>query len=163
MRWKLNNFPGRFLATCWILLFLSCRENNTHTQFHPNHEGGTKYSCPMKCEGEKTYPTPRACPVCSMDLVKVEDKLDQIVSPNLLVYSRQATLRVQSLKSDSYIEAKGYIDYDRQKHFEVSTRFSGRVERFFVLSPFQWIRKGEKIAEIYSPEINTIRINIYSC
>jgi len=29
------------------------------------------YSCPMKCEGAKTYPEVRACPVCGMTLGKV--------------------------------------------------------------------------------------------
>jgi multidrug efflux pump subunit AcrA (membrane-fusion protein) len=28
----------------------------------------TKYSCPMKCEGEKTYDQPGRCPVCKMKL-----------------------------------------------------------------------------------------------
>ena len=29
-----------------------------------------KYSCPMKCEGEKTYDKPGKCPKCGMDLTK---------------------------------------------------------------------------------------------
>jgi hypothetical protein len=32
---------------------------------------GTKYYCPMKCEGEKTYDQPGLCPVCNMHLVPV--------------------------------------------------------------------------------------------
>ncbi len=31
------------------------------------------YQCPMKCEGDKTYKQPGQCPVCNMDLEKVED------------------------------------------------------------------------------------------
>lgn len=31
----------------------------------------TKYSCPMKCEGEKTYDQPGRCPVCTMKLKEV--------------------------------------------------------------------------------------------
>lgn len=30
------------------------------------------YACPMKCEGEKTYDKPGSCPICKMDLKKVE-------------------------------------------------------------------------------------------
>ena len=29
-----------------------------------------KYSCPMKCEGEKTYDKPGKCPKCGIDLTK---------------------------------------------------------------------------------------------
>lgn len=31
-----------------------------------------EYQCPMKCEGDKTYHEPGSCPVCKMDLKKVE-------------------------------------------------------------------------------------------
>ena len=32
--------------------------------------GGSKYYCPMHCEGEKTYDKPGNCPVCGMNLVE---------------------------------------------------------------------------------------------
>ena len=33
-----------------------------------------KYICPMRDEGEKTYPEPGKCPVFGMKLVPYEDK-----------------------------------------------------------------------------------------
>lgn len=33
---------------------------------------GERYYCPMKCEGDKTYPEPGRCPVCGMYLVPVK-------------------------------------------------------------------------------------------
>jgi len=35
----------------------------------PKVEKGTKFYCPMHCEGDKTYNEPGDCPVCGMDLV----------------------------------------------------------------------------------------------
>jgi hypothetical protein len=32
------------------------------------------HACPMKCEGDKTYPRPGQCPKCGMDLLPVEAK-----------------------------------------------------------------------------------------
>ena len=32
--------------------------------------GAGTYYCPMRCEGDKTYPKPGDCPVCGMDLVE---------------------------------------------------------------------------------------------
>jgi len=32
------------------------------------------YTCPMECEGTKTYDKPGTCPVCEMDLEGVEKK-----------------------------------------------------------------------------------------
>lgn len=37
-----------------------------------SEETGT-FKCPMECEGEKTYDKTGSCPVCKMDLEKVED------------------------------------------------------------------------------------------
>jgi len=49
---------------------------------HPHHEtpkegkagkeghGTGTFYCPMRCEGDKTYPKPGDCPVCGMDLVE---------------------------------------------------------------------------------------------
>lgn len=33
-----------------------------------------RYQCPMQCEGEKTYDQPGTCPVCGMDLEKIDAK-----------------------------------------------------------------------------------------
>jgi Cu2+-exporting ATPase len=33
----------------------------------------TRYYCPMKCEGDKTYSTPGNCPECNMKLVPMEN------------------------------------------------------------------------------------------
>lgn len=35
-----------------------------------------RYQCPMKCEGEKTYTHAGTCPVCGMDLEKMETTTD---------------------------------------------------------------------------------------
>lgn len=34
------------------------------------------YACPMKCEGDKTYPQPGKCPKCGMDLAEVKAHSD---------------------------------------------------------------------------------------
>ena len=59
------------------IVFTSCGGEAT-TDEH-NHEGhdhteisSTKYACPMKCEGEKTYSEKGECPKCHMDLEEVE-------------------------------------------------------------------------------------------
>jgi transcription initiation factor IIE alpha subunit len=56
------------------LLFASCG-NNSNEKSNDNATEQTEnamYQCPMKCEGDKMYDKPGQCPVCNMDLVKVE-------------------------------------------------------------------------------------------
>lgn len=36
------------------------------------------YQCPMKCEGEKSYEEAGSCPVCKMDLKKIETDHDAV-------------------------------------------------------------------------------------
>lgn len=58
------------LVIAFLLLTLmapSC--NTTQSQAEEVH-----YQCPMKCEGEKTYNAPGSCPVCKMDLLKLENE-----------------------------------------------------------------------------------------
>lgn len=38
----------------------------------------TAYACPMHCEGEKTYLKAGSCPICNMDLKKVEMKMAEL-------------------------------------------------------------------------------------
>lgn len=63
------------LSLIVIMFITSCGSNrsenkkeNTATEQTEN----AKYQCPMKCEGDKTYDKPGQCPVCNMDLEKIE-------------------------------------------------------------------------------------------
>ena len=62
----------------------------------PVFDGNTKKSekafiCPMRCEGEKTYPAPGDCPVCGMHMTEVigfGTKLDEENDEGLIVYNK---------------------------------------------------------------------------
>jgi len=56
-----------FMASCGSKTSASKKENTTAEQ-----TANGMYQCPMKCEGEKMYDKPGSCPVCNMDLEKVE-------------------------------------------------------------------------------------------
>jgi transcription initiation factor IIE alpha subunit len=44
---------------------------------HSDEMAMATYQCEMKCEGDKTYDKPGKCPVCKMDLKKVEKDGDE--------------------------------------------------------------------------------------
>lgn len=66
------------------IISISCKENkeeatsNSHSEEHMAADKAdiamNVYQCPMDCEDGKTYDAPGACPVCAMDLKKVEGK-----------------------------------------------------------------------------------------
>ncbi|MFA7381432.1 MAG: efflux RND transporter periplasmic adaptor subunit [Bacteroidia bacterium] len=140
-----------------VSVFSSCN-NKQSEQGHENHvQDEGDYICSMRCEGEKTYPQPGNCPVCKMKLQLVEEELVQTVSPNKQVLSRQATVKLQTASEAQSIKAQGFIDYDRNRNQNVSARFGGRIEKLFVKYNLQFVNKGDKILELYSPELNTIQ------
>lgn len=74
--------PALRLALCGIaLLLVGCpgEHKASKTGEHADHDDhdhekkAAAYQCPMKCEGEKTYPKPGKCPKCGMALKKLGD------------------------------------------------------------------------------------------
>ncbi|HLF62188.1 MAG TPA: heavy metal-binding domain-containing protein [Saprospiraceae bacterium] len=62
-----NLFLMAFAAM--MLLSMACNQSSK-TSADEDAEGSV-YACPMKCEGDKTYPGPGKCPVCGMALKPV--------------------------------------------------------------------------------------------
>ncbi len=59
----------------------------------------------------------------------------------------------QSVGQSTSKELSGSIQIDETKRFDQTTKYGGRIERLFIHSEGEVIRKGQKIAEIFSPEI----------
>lgn len=141
----------------WMMLLIiafGCSQNKKGAQEQ-------KYICPM-------HPTviqekPGTCPVCGMELVLKGNSLTEVKSSNELNYLLKpvnavivSTIKTitPTLKSmDVEIKSNGIITYDTRSLTAVSSRVSGRVEKLFIKYNFQPIRKGQKILEIYSPDL----------
>ena len=55
-----------------FLFILSCQPKKENHSQHT--ESSEAWQCPMKCEGDKTYSQAGTCPVCKMDLEKIESQ-----------------------------------------------------------------------------------------
>lgn len=165
--WKFGKILG--LLALLLLFFAACKNGATD---HSQHGGNAvAYQCPMKCEGEKTYPQPGSCPVCNMDLKPVEmpaghdhrshaasdsTDLDFLLKPTYeYVLTSIKTIRPERKTLAADLETPGYIAYDARRVQAIAARFGGRIERLYVKYPFQPVRKGQRILDIYSPEIAT--------
>jgi len=143
------------LLTLVLLITFGCSPNkHAHTE---------QYTCPM-------HPTvvqdkPGTCPVCGMELVlkgnpsqegKITDELNYLLKPvNSTIISSIKTVAPVMKPMDIKIKANGIITYDTRAFATISSRFDGRIEKLFVKYNFQPIHKGQKILEIYSPELLT--------
>lgn len=56
-----------------VAVFNACNGNKSGEKATTEQTAGEQYQCPMDCEEGKTYSEPGQCPVCGMDMVKVEN------------------------------------------------------------------------------------------
>ncbi|MEW6005551.1 MAG: efflux RND transporter periplasmic adaptor subunit [Stygiobacter sp.] len=100
---------------------------------------------------------PGIAPDCGMELVPVYEgesdvrgiKIDPVVVQNIGV--RVETAKKQKLLKIIRTTAK--IDYDERKVTTVSTKIMGWVEKLYVDYTGQYVKKGQPLFEIYSPEL----------
>ena len=150
---------GFFALLLLFTVLSSCKnkhENHQQVNEHGQHSNAA-YACPMKSEGDKTYPSPGNCPICKMKLVLIEEELIQSISPGKQVLSRQATVKLQSGINGDIIKAQGYITTDQNRNKSVAARFSGRIEKLYVKFSNQYVNQGDKIMNIYSPDLRTFQ------
>ncbi len=134
------------------MIVVGCR------QAEKKAEGAQTYTCPMHPDIVKD--APGSCPICKMDLVPVQrsqqhsDTLGAILkdTSNLTSGSIKA---VKAERTSKFAELKlnGVINYNTNSFRAISSRVSGRIERLYLKYNFQPVKKGQKILEIYSPDL----------
>ena len=125
------------------------------------------YTCPM--HPEIIRDKPGKCPICAMDLVKMETggekpgyvELESLLKPtNEFVVSSIPVTTMQKKEEQIEIEALGNIAYDTRQAGSISSTVSGRIEKLYVRYRYQQISKGQHILDIYSPELMTAQQNL---
>jgi len=153
--WR-NNIIG-IVVLLSLLALGACNQGNEHA------EHADTYTCPM-------HPTvvsdkPGSCPVCGMDLVRkarageevkiTEDLARLIKSPNETVVASIKTIKGEFKSMPASVKAQGIVTYDTRNIYTIPARIGGRLEKVFLKYTFQPVHKGQKVVEIYSPELIT--------
>lgn len=87
--------------------------------------------------------------------------LDALVLPtNKNIFSEIKTVTPTQLSVSPDIYATGVITYDPRFINNISSRFSGRIEKLYVRFNFENVAEGQRIMDIYSPEILTAEKNL---
>ena len=105
---------------------------------------------------------PGKCPICGMDLIPLESEddgseaiaFDEIqMSESAIKLADIQTAKVLKGKAEKTINLLGKVQADERRIAELTARFGGRIEKLYVNFTGQNVRKGQKLATIYSPEL----------
>jgi Cu(I)/Ag(I) efflux system membrane fusion protein len=126
----------------------------------------TVYTCPM--HPEIIRDKPGSCPICGMTLVKKENRerpiegipIENLLKPtdNFIVGNYQTTTPKDTTIS-SEINLPGMVAYDPNSSINITARISGRIEKMYVNYKYQKVNKGQKLFDLYSPELLTEQQN----
>ena len=119
------------------------------------------YTCPMHPSVRSDHPG--ACPICGMTLVKkssmpetganMEQTLGEVaLSPVRQVLANVATAVVERKSLTKVIRAVGTVTAAEPGIRRISARFPGRLDHLYLTYTGQAVRKGDPVADVYSPE-----------
>lgn len=143
------------LFAFFLVLFIAisgCKEKNTAND--------ATYTCPMHPDILKNEAS--TCPICGMDLVRLhqhdagksgQEKLDL---KDTLSNRITANVKTISPKEDVFadtITLKGRIAINTNNIKTLPSYIGGRIEKLYVKYNFQEVVKGQKIMDIYSPDL----------
>jgi membrane fusion protein, copper/silver efflux system len=170
---KRNN---RILLVTSLLVIFFVATGSILLKIHLRQEAGKEpgatakmYVCSM--EPQIIRDKPGNCPICGMALIEKKDfeqnyadvTLNDVVKPvNETVLASISTLSPVMTEMPLVIEASGIINYDTRNIKTVSARFRGLIEHSYVKYIFQPIHKGQKIYDIYCPEIYATHMNYFN-
>jgi Cu(I)/Ag(I) efflux system membrane fusion protein len=124
------------------------------------------YTCSMHPQIRKNKPG--NCPICGMELIKIEthtQEMDSTLSENLLkptdnfIVGDFQTTTPKDTSVSAEINLPGIVEYDPNASVNIAARVSGRIEKMYVHYKFQKVNKGQKLFDIYSPELLTEQQN----
>lgn len=146
------------LTNTATLVFTACKSKKTG-----NVESSAKkelWTCSMHPEIIRDHPG--TCPICGMDLIKKEENATAIkdIQINDLLQPTDrfviSSIPVTTMKRSSQlieVDALGVVAYDTRLVNSISARVSGRIEKLYVKYRYQHVMKGDRIMDIYSPDL----------
>jgi len=134
---------------------------------HSEKEHQTEvYTCPM--HPEIIRDKPGNCPICGMVLVKKitesqaeeDNSIDNLVKPtDNFIVGKYHTTTAKDTTLRSEINSPGIVAYDPNSSVNIAAKMNGRIERMYVNYKYQKVSKGQKLFDIYSPELLTEQQN----
>lgn len=133
------------------------------TETHTDEAGNVVYTCSMHPQVRENEPG--NCPICGMELIPANELSEEEGSaqnPNAVRISRAAMALAEVQTSNvreeipvQKIHLPGKVAVNQNLVSNVTAHFPGRVRELYVDYTGDYVRKGQRLASIYSPELIT--------
>jgi len=152
--------------TIFLFVFVAvagCSETNKSGEHNQKELSKKEYwTCTMHPQVRSDRPG--ACPICNMELIKkvegAEEQMNAEESSEMIMLSGKkqvlanvSTMVVKKETLQDQISAYSYLDFVENKRKTISARFNGRIEKLFADKTGDFIKEGEPLFEIYSPDL----------
>ena len=150
-----------------VAIIISCNNKKEEHTEHSTEVAQDIYTCSM--HPQIIRDKPGNCPICGMKLVKKitsgkkanDTDLVALLKPtNEFVLSKIAVTAIEQRREEIEIEALGKIAYDTRQVGSISSRVAGRIEKLYIHYRYQQVSKGQRILDLYSPELMTAQQNL---
>jgi len=149
---------GIFLG--WVFFHNPESKITSENHQHENAQD-TIWTCSM--HPQIRMDQPGKCPICGMDLIPlIQAGTSQPLDPDAIHLTKEAialadvlTTKVSRQKPVREVRLYGKVQADERLFQSQVSQLPGRIEKLFVNFTGEQVRKGQKLAEIYSPDLVT--------
>jgi Cu(I)/Ag(I) efflux system membrane fusion protein len=146
-----------FLSITILFVLAGCNSKNEN---HAGHDSGSYYTCPMHPTVKSN--SPGSCPVCNMSLIKVEKQNNEHAQQagNFITIEKKqqqlAGIKTDTVKFQNIFSAStilGTVAIDEEQVTTISSRVKGRLDKLYIKTSGEYIRKGNPVYAIYSEQL----------
>ncbi|MBN1932168.1 MAG: efflux RND transporter periplasmic adaptor subunit [Desulfobacterales bacterium] len=149
----------------WVLFGDSSKlENDKHNHISKAADE-TIWTCSMHPQIRKNKPD--KCPICGMDLIPLESEEGEIdlmavgMSPTAMRLANVQTIVIGLSQPIKTIRLNGKVQIDERHLYTQASHIQGRIEKLMVDFTGEYVKKGQTIAYIYSPELVTAQEELF--
>ncbi|WP_345004892.1 efflux RND transporter periplasmic adaptor subunit [Snuella lapsa] len=140
----------------WLLFGGASNTNKKHDH-SIEVEAKTMWTCSM--HPQIMQPELGDCPICGMDLIPAEAGADGLskdqfkLTENAMALANVQTSVLGELAGEQTLKLSGKIVENEDEAATQPVHFSGRVDKLYVKSLGEYVKRGQAIAKIYSAEL----------
>lgn len=132
--------------------------NATGEHNHTQADADQMWTCSM--HPQILQPEPGSCPICGMDLIPADSGADGLapgqlrLTENALALADVQTIRLGDTESGNRVlTLSGTIEANEKKIATQSAYFDGRIETLSINYEGEPVRKGQRLATLYAPDL----------